>query len=122
MFFNLILLLGIVLGYLLPQVLSIAARVVGSAIGAGGVAVCVSELVWLLKSKRLLTVVFKKVRVLDVLSGVVGLSFIPLYWLVNGQWLVNDIMAICSIVALMKLIKIKSLSLGVWLLLSLLMM
>ncbi len=120
--FNLILLLGIVLGYLLPDVLSITARIIGSVVGACGVAVCVSELVWLLKSKKMLSKVYKKIRILDILSGAIGLSCIPLYWLVNGQWFINDIMAICSIVALMKLIKIKSLSLGVLLLLSLLLM
>lgn len=57
---------------------------------------------------------------IDLISVIIGLLFIPLYWLLNGQWLVNDIMAICSIIALMKLLKIQSLSVGVFLLMSLL--
>jgi hypothetical membrane protein len=62
------------------------------------------------------------VRVLDIVSGIIGLLFIPLYWLMNGQWIINDVMAICSVVALMKLLKIQSLSLAVFLLISLLLL
>lgn len=59
-------------------------------------------------------------RRIDFISFLIGLAFIPLYWSTNGNWFVNDIMAVCSIVALMKLLKIKSLSVGVVLLSSLL--
>ena len=54
------------------------------------------------------------------MSGLIGLAFIPLYWLLNGHWLINDVMAVCSIVALMKLLKIQSLSVAVFLIMSLL--
>ena len=57
---------------------------------------------------------------MDIISAVVGLAMVGLYWLLNGQWLINDILGVCSIVALMKIIKVTSLWSGVWLTVSLL--
>lgn len=118
--FNILLLAGLILGYLMPVVVSVAAQVVGSVVGAVGVGVCISELIWLTKNQNYRRKIYKKLRIIDVISHSVGLSFIPLYWLSNGQWVINDIMAICSIIALMKLLKIQSLSVGIFMLLSLL--
>ena len=109
-----------VVGYSAPSIVSVVAQVAGSIIGAAGVTVCTSELLWLCNYNNLKIKILKKMRLLDLISMVVGLTFIPLYWLLNGQWLINDVMAICSIVALMKLIKIRSLYLAVILTCSLL--
>jgi hypothetical protein len=57
---------------------------------------------------------------IDIISWGIGLLFIPVYWVMNGQWIINDIMGICAVVALMKLLKIRSLSISVWLMVSLL--
>jgi hypothetical protein len=105
---------------MIPHLLSLFAQILGSILGAAGVTVCTSELIWLFHSSRLKKPLFKKIRVIDVISGLIGLSFIPLYWLLNGNWFINDVMAICSTIALMKLIKIQSLSQSTFLLLSLL--
>ena len=118
--FNFLLFLAIIFGYLIPNLLSLFAQILGSILGAAGVTVCASELIWLLNIKRLKNSLFTKIRMIDIISGLIGLSFIPLYWLLNGNWLINDIMAVCSTVALMKLIKIQSLSQSTFLLLSLL--
>lgn len=118
--FNLALLFFIILAYLVPDAVSLLARIAGSVIGALGVGVCISEIIWLSHNKNYLRKVYRWVRLIDVISYGVGLLFIPLYWLLNGQWMINDIMAICSTVALMKLLKVTSLSIAVNLLGSLL--
>ena len=118
--FNFLLFLAVVFGYLFPHVLAVVAQVIGSVLGAAGVTVCASESIWLFHSKKLTKPLFKKIRIIDIISILVGLSFIPLYWLLNGNWLINDIMAVCSIVALMKLVKVQSLSQSIFLLFSLL--
>lgn len=118
--FNFLLLLAIIFGYLIPQVFSFIARILGSILGAAGVTVCVSETIWLLKIKSLVKPLFKKLRAIDIISSLVGLWFIPLYWLLNGNWVINDIMAVCSVVAIMKLVKVQSLSQSIFLLFSLL--
>jgi hypothetical protein len=120
--FNLGLLFFIILGYVAPDAASLLARIFGSIAGALGVGVCISETIWLSHNKNYLKKVYKLFRLIDVISYGVALLFIPLYWLLNGQWLVNDIMAICSTVALMKLLKVRSLSVGVNLLVSLLLL
>jgi hypothetical protein len=112
--------MAIIFGYLVPHLLSLFTQILGSILGAAGVTVCASELIWLLHNKKLKKTLFKKIRVIDIISGSIGLSFIPLYWLLNGNWMINDIMAVCSTVALMKLIKLQSLSQSTYLLLSLL--
>jgi hypothetical protein len=118
--FNVLLVIAIALGYSWPETLALGARVVGSMVGAAGVGVCLSEILWLTKKKSIRQPILKQIRVIDVISHGLGLLCIPLYWLLNGHWLINDIMALCSIIALMKLLKIKSLSTGVFLLISLL--
>ena len=118
--FNLAILLFIVLGFLFHEAVSLVAQIVGTIIGAGGVGLCISEAIWLTHNKNYQKKVYKKIRVIDVISYGIGGLFIPLYWILNGQWIVNDIMAICATVALMKLLKVKSLSIAVNLLGSLL--
>ena len=54
-------------------------------------------------------------RKIDVVSAIVGIVMVGLYWALNGQWLINDILGVCTIVALMKLVKITSLMIGVYL-------
>lgn len=116
------LLLGMVLAYSIPELLSIGARIVGSMVGGLGVTVCVNETIWLTKIKKLRSKVWRFIRGIDVISIFIGFMFIPLYWWSNGNWFVNDIMAVCSIVALMKFLKITSLSIAVVLLASLLLL
>ncbi len=118
--FNLCILAVMIFGFFFPSILSYLARIFGSIAGALGVGVCISELIWLTHNKNYLRKVYKFIRIIDIISFSIGLLFIPLYWLLNGQWIINDIMAICSTVALMKLLKIKSLSIAVNLLASLL--
>lgn len=118
--FNILLFLAIIFGYFIPHVFSIFLQILGSILGAAGVTVCASELIWLLHNKKLKKTLFKKIRVIDIISVLIGLCFIPLYWLLNGNWVINNIMAVCTTVALMKLIKIQSLSQSTFLLLSLL--
>ena len=52
-------------------------------------------------------------RKIDVVSAIVGIVMVGLYWALNGQWLINDILGVCTIVALMKLVKVTSLLTGV---------
>lgn len=85
-----------------------------------GVGFCISEIIWLTHNKNYKKKIFKSIRIIDIISYGIGLLFIPLYWGVNGQWLVNDIMAVCSIIALMKLLKVKSLSIAVNMIISML--
>ena len=120
--FNMLIIGGLILAYLVPSLVSLWSQIIGSIIGAAGVMVCSSELLWLLNNKNLEIKLVRKVRVLDGICAFVGLLFIPLYWTFDGQWIINDVMAVCSIVALMKLIKLRSLKLGVFLLASLLML
>lgn len=44
-----------------------------------------------------------------------------MYWLVDGMWIVNNVLATCVIVAGIKVFKIRALSTGVFMLLTLLM-
>ena len=54
-------------------------------------------------------------RIIDVVSAIVGIAMVSFYWELNGQWLINDILGVCTIVALMKLVKVTSLLTGVYL-------
>jgi len=89
-------------------------------VGAAGVGVCVSELIFLGKNKNYLKKVVGQVRVIDLISCLSGVVLIIGYWLSNGQWMMNDILGVCSIVGLLKLLKVRSLKMGVILLSSLL--
>ena len=120
--FIVIMLGGSFMGYLFPSVISLFAQILGSILGGAGVMVCASELLWLFNYKNFQIKVYKKVRIIDLVSGLIGLLSIPLYWLLKGEWFVNDVMAVCTIVALMKIIKIRSLGMGVLLLVTLLVM
>ena len=111
---------GTFMAYLFPSITSIVAQILGSILGGAGVMVCVSEILWLFNSKKFQIKIYKKMRVIDLISGSIGLLSIPLYWLLKGEWFVNDVMAVCTIVALMKILKIRSLSMGVLLLVALL--
>ena len=82
--FNGLMLVGSFMGYLLPSMTSIVAQVFGSILGGAGVMVCTSELLWLFNYKNFKVKVFKMVRVIDLISGLIGLLSIPLYWLVKG--------------------------------------
>ena len=119
-FFNVAVFLAMTLGYMFPTLTALSAQVFGTVIGAAGVTVCVSESLWLVATRTLKNAIFKRLRLLDLISISIGLSYMPIYWFSNGHWLINDIMAVSCIVALMKLLKIKSLSLCVFLLVSLL--
>ena len=48
--FNVALVGGMIMAYVLPELLGFTARVVGSVIGALGVMVCANEILWLTKS------------------------------------------------------------------------
>jgi hypothetical protein len=117
---NVLLLLGIFLAYIATDIMSFFIQIFGSCLGAFGVVVCTSESIWLLNNKNFEKKVYKKLRIIDIISICIGIISIPIYWLSNGEWIINDIMAICTIVALMKLIKIRSLAIALYLTLSIL--
>lgn len=60
------------------------------------------------------------IRLLDVVALATGILVTALYWLTNGMWIVNDVLAVCTIVASIKLLKIRSLKNGMFMLYSLL--
>jgi len=120
--FNFVLLIGVILAYIIPSEIAIAVQIISSIIGASGVAVCVSETIWLTHNKNYLKKVYKMIRIIDVISFSIGIVSIAMYWLLNGQWIINDVLAVCSIVALMKLVKVRSLAVGVCLMVSLLLL
>lgn len=60
-------------------------------------------------------------RLLDIVAFVVGVGVVVVYWLVDGMWIVNNVLATCVIVAGIKVFKIRALSTGVFMLLTLLM-
>ena len=115
-----LLLVGIFLAYIATDIMSFVIQILGSLLGAFGVTVCTSECIWLLNNKNFQRKICKQIRVIDVMSMCVGIIFIPAYWVSDGQWIINNVMAICTIVALMKLIKIRSLSIAFYLTISIL--
>lgn len=118
--FNIFIVVASIIAYFLPAVTSISLKILGSIIGTVGVAICTSEAVWLVKNKKLNEPLYGRIRLLDILSLIIGLFFISLYWITDGVWLVNDILAASTIVACIKVFKIRSLKMGVFMLFSLL--
>lgn len=92
----------------------------GSVAGTLGVMVCVSETLWLVKSRKLNEARFGPIRFLDIISFFTGAIVVLVYWVTNGMWIVNDMLAVCMIVAGIKILKIRSLSNGIFMLVSLL--
>ena len=119
--FNLLVIAGSIFAYFIPSVISLSLKIVGSIFGVLGVMVCTAEILWLKKSDFLnKPFIFKKIRALDIVSFVIGVIFVILYWATNGIWIINDILAVCTIVAGIKILKIRSLKIGIIMLFSLL--
>lgn len=66
------------------------------------------------------TKVFHTIRIMDLISVGLGTLATVLYWLSDGNWIMNDVLAVCMIVAGIKIFKIRSLKMGIFMLLSLL--
>lgn len=118
--FNAIVIVGSIAAYYFVSVTALVVKIVGTFIGVIGVAVSTSETLWLLKSGKLNhTFIFNKIRVLDLVSFLVGFGMMLAYWLTLA-WFINDILAISTIVGAIKIFKIRSLKIGVIMLFSLL--
>lgn len=90
-------------------------------LGIVGVMICTAETLWLLKSAKLnKPILFEIVRPLDIISFLMGCVLTGLYWGTGGVWFVNDILAVCMIVAGIKIFKIRSLAMGIFMLFTLL--
>lgn len=118
--FNIIVIVASILAYYLPSVTALILKIVGSVAGTLGVMVCVSETLWLIKSRKLNEARFGPIRFLDIISFFTGAIVVLVYWVTNGMWIVNDMLAVCMIVAGIKIFKIRSLSNGIFMLVSLL--
>jgi general stress protein CsbA len=105
-----------ILSYYFEGLMSVWLKIVGSSIGTLGVMVCTSEALWLLKNSRLNENRVGFIRLLDVVSLIVGFLMTAAYWLTDGIWFINDILAVCTIIAGMKLLKIRSLKTGMFML------
>lgn len=77
-------------------------------------------MLWLTKCNFLYKEKYGTIRTLDIISFIFGLVFIILYWVTDGMWVINDILALSTIVTCIKIIKIRSLKVGVFMLFSLL--
>lgn len=77
-----------------------------------------SEILWLIKSPSLKNKVLWKIRYLDIVSFLVGALTILLYWITDGVWLLNDALAVSIIIAGIKILKLRSLKIGILMLLS----
>jgi hypothetical protein len=115
--FGFTLLVGIegILAYYIPEIIGMQLKVIGSTVGMVGVTVCTAEILWLFRSQKLNKRLFLIVRVMDVISALIGGAMTGLYWLTD-MWLVSDILATCAIIAGLKLLKICSLKNGIFML------
>ena len=142
--FNILVIAGSILAYYLPTSVAVGLKMVGSIAGLIGVMVCVSETLYLVKSPKLnkslggsrttadyqnfesenncFMDLIHKIRLLDLVSLVISLLTLLLYWLTSPHepWIVNDILAVCTIITCIKILKIKSLKDGTFMLFSLL--
>lgn len=118
--FNTLVIVGSVLAYFFPFMVEWGLKIVGSVAGIAGVMVCVADGLWLLQSRDLKTVLWWKCRLLDMVSFMIGVICIVLYWWTDGIWIINDILAVCTIVAGIKIFKVRSLKVGIIMLVSLL--
>lgn len=109
-----------ILAYYYPIITSIGLKVIGSAIGVIGVMVCTAEALWLLKNRTLNAPALGKLRLIDLIGFGLGSLLIIFYWISDGMWLVNDLLAVCTIVTGIKILKIRSLKNGVFMLFVLL--
>lgn len=112
--FNIIFIVGAVLVCLDVSFLEYVISVVGSILGLVGVTVCVNELLFIMKVKALNTrKIFNVIRGIDIISFLVGCLVIGLYWAFYQNWIITDIIAVCTIVASIKLLKLTSLLMSV---------
>ena len=73
-----------------------------------------------MKNRKLNEARFGFIRMLDIISFIVGVVITGVYWITNGMWIVNDALAVCIIIAGIKILKIRSLNDGMFMLYSLL--
>lgn len=118
--FNIIVVVASVIAYFFPHITNVILKVVGSNVGIMGVMICTSETLWLLKNRKLNEARFGPVRLLDLVSFMVGVAVTGLYWVTGGMWIVNDVLAVCTIIASIKILKIRTLNDGMFMLYSLL--
>ena len=109
---NLILLVCGILVYINWSFFSPMLNIKGSILGSIGVYIAVNELLWLFNTKINNIYVWRKIRLLDIISLSVAILLLIIYWATGSSWVVSDIMAICLIVACIKFFRIDSLKMG----------
>ena len=118
--FNALVIISSIVAFYAEHVTALVLKIIGTLIGVIGVGVSTSETLWLFKSNKLNnTFLFNKIRLLDIVSYSIGLVMMIVYWLTLA-WFINDILAICTIVGAIKILKIRSLKTGTIMLFSLL--
>ena len=108
---NLTLLVCFTLVYLQIPNFPLVLNVIASVLGAGGVYVVTSEILWVFNT-RLNQQRYWKFRKLDIVSFVVAFVVLTTYWYTGYSWIVNDIMSFSLIAASIKLLRIDSLKMG----------
>lgn len=112
LFLNLIIVGCSVLMYLNLSFFSISLNISGSILGAIGVYVTTNELIWVLNTKINNIFVWRKIRVLDIVSILTSIIVLIVYWSTGSSWIASDIMALCIIFGSIKLFRIDSLKMG----------
>ncbi len=116
MLFNVILILGGLIGYLSNPALKVCLDILSWIMGVIGVAVCANELIFLLRVNFLRKLLFKvksqEVRVMECVSVVVGVGTVVGWWYSNHNMLINDIVCICIVVACIKILKFTNLKIA----------
>jgi hypothetical protein len=114
--FNVILILGGLIGYLSNPALKVCLDILSWIMGVIGVAVCANELIFLLRVNFLRKLLFKvksqEVRVMECVSVVVGVGTVVGWWYSNHNMLINDIVCICIVVACIKILKFTNLKIA----------
>ena len=73
--------IGLAAAYFITSVLAIILKIIGSLLGVAGVMVCVSETLWLFQVEKMKKKVVLAIRLLDIISLVVGVLLVAGYWL-----------------------------------------
>ena len=114
--FNLVIIIGGIIGFFSPFGLGICLDIVTFSLGILGVAICFNEIIFLLRPKPLLKIIFKintfEFRILEVISLIVGTGTVVGWWFSENNMIVNDIICICMTVAFIKILKFTSLQIA----------
>ena len=111
--FNVLLVIGGIIAIFFLFVVNYAVLAMAWFFGILGVALCINELLYLIKinflRKSILTLKNFQFRVIEAISLIVGVGVVVGWWMSDRNWIVNDIVAIFMIVAGIKFFKFTSL-------------